>query len=291
MNTNHKDLAAIALFLLIASQPSWSQDSPHWNKSTCQTCHSEASPIEGAASLRDGQDTEAVCEACHGRGGAARQCRHRSGMTAELDTVGEEFQGVLKEGKVVCSTCHDVVYQCKRPKPYYGLENPGFLRDRNYDKTSDYCLRCHETDSIEKLNPHAGVATTPPAATCSLCHESIPSASATGTIELSFNMKSDLNAICKGCHNVKPHPQHFFSSKPMVDWVHLVEPPDNIAAMMRATESATGIVLPLEPGSGKIFCATCHNPHNFDFGSSSGFQAGVPHRLRLKNICQACHDK
>jgi uncharacterized Zn finger protein (UPF0148 family) len=291
LNTNLKvSVAAIAL-LCAATGSSQAQDNPHWNKSTCQTCHSQASPVDGAASLIDGQQAEALCDSCHGDRGGALPCRHQSDIAVDTTKLDEVFRGSTKDGKVVCSTCHDIVYQCKRPKAYYGLENPGFLRERASRVTANYCNKCHETDSIEKLNPHVGVAASPPSATCRLCHESIPAASADGQIDLAFNAGADLNDMCRGCHNVASHPKSSFTRKPSPDWVHLAVPSDEIMRKMRESENLKGISLPLEPDTGKVFCATCHNPHDFKVDSGNGSQVGTIHKLRTNNICQACHEK
>ena len=204
LNINLKVCAAAFVSLLITGHSSWAQENPHWNKSTCQTCHSNALPVDGEASLKDGQQIEALCDSCHGERGDARPCRHQSDIAVDANTLDEVFRMSLKDDKVVCSTCHDIVYQCERPKAYYGLENPGFLRDRTSRNTAEYCVRCHEKDDIEKLNPHGGVAASPPAATCTLCHDSIPAASADGSLDLTFNVGTDLNDLCRGCHNRHP---------------------------------------------------------------------------------------
>ena len=40
------------------------------------------------------------------------------------------------------------------------------------------------------------------------------------------------------------------------------------------------------------FCATCHNPHDFKLGGEHGSQErATESRLRINDICQACHDK
>jgi uncharacterized Zn finger protein (UPF0148 family) len=291
LNINHKISVAITALLFVATGSLQAQDNPHWNKNTCQTCHSQESPAKGSASLVDGQEAEVICESCHGDRGDALPCRHQSDIAVGSAELEEVFLGSIKDGKIVCSTCHDIVYQCERPKAYYGLENPGFLRDRTSRNTSDFCARCHESDSIEKLNPHKGVAASPPSATCTLCHESIPATSADGQLELAFNAGADLNDMCRGCHKTASHPKSSFTRKPSPDWVHLAEPPEKILRKMRETESLTGVSLPLEPDTGKVFCATCHNPHDFKVGSGNGSQAGTSHKLRTNNICQACHEK
>ena len=61
---------------------------------------------------------------------------------------------------------------------------------------------------------------------------------------------------------------------------------------MQKAQAETGIGLPLNPLNGEVFCATCHNPHDFKFGGEHGSQElEAKNRLRMSNICQACHDK
>lgn len=292
MNINLKARQACLVLLLVASQSSWPQDGPHWSSSTCQACHADASPVAGAVSLVDGLEAEALCESCHGGRGDALPCRHQSNLVVEANDVDQHFRSSLKDGKIVCTTCHDIVYQCKRPKAYYSFDNPGFLRDRGTDDSGEYCLRCHESEGIKRLDPHGGVAGTPPRATCPLCHQSIPAASATGELNVTFNMQADLSDTCLGCHVVRSHPKGYFTRGPNVEWAHLVAPSANMLQRMRDVAAETGVSLPLEPGTGRINCATCHNPHSFKMSGGNGAQhAPTKGRLRLDNICRACHDK
>ena len=159
-------------------------------------------------------------------------------------------------------------------------------------RTGEYCMKCHESSEYEKLTPHKGITGVPPRPTCMLCHESIPESNAAGELSVIFNMKDDLNDMCRGCHNVRPHPKNLFSANPATGWVHLVKPSGAILENMRQSRAETGIGLPLSPESGEVFCATCHNPHDFKIGGEHGSQEReAKHRLRMNNICQACHDK
>jgi len=82
------------------------------------------------------------------------------------------------------------------------------------------------------------------------------------------------------------------ASEKQDEWVHFVPPSEAVLQNMRESQAETGIELPLNPQNGEIFCATCHNPHDFKVGGEHGSQeSGMEHRLRQDNICQACHDK
>lgn len=286
--------AALAVFLggVLVFLSANAQESPHWNKNTCQTCHVESAPAAGTAALNE-PDTEALCESCHGSRGNARPCRHASGIPAGGIAIAASLQGSLKDGQVVCSTCHDIVFQCERPKLHFSLQNPGFLRDRTSHESSDYCLKCHDVSVIEKLNPHAGVAGSPPGPACPLCHTRIPESVAGGQLRVEFNMGNNLDDMCLGCHAVDPHPRgmSFGASRGEEGWVHLVKPSEKVLAKIRQSQAETGIGLPLHPQTGEVFCATCHNPHDFKIGGEHGSELrDTRHRLRIDNICQACHE-
>lgn len=291
MITNRKACVAALAALVTASPSLPAQESPHWNKATCQACHLAAAPTAGQAGL-NAPDAETLCNSCHGDRGDAKSCRHASAVPAAGMVIDASLADAVENGQVVCTTCHDAVFQCERPKEYYHYENPGFLRERSSRDTGAFCFRCHQTTTIEKLNPHEGVYGSPLKPTCALCHEGVPQANQQGGIELAFNMQNDLNDMCRGCHNVRPHPKNLFASKSSDEWVHLVVPTVQILENMRETTAETGIELPLDPVTGMIFCATCHNPHGFKLGGEHGSQSlHTESRLRIETICQACHDK
>jgi hypothetical protein len=79
-----------------------------------------------------------------------------------------------------------------------------------------------------------------------------------------------------------------YSKQDEEKWVHLVMPSAEVLTRIQRAEAQAGVVLPLNPETGEIFCATCHNPHEFKGGSV----AEQPnHRLRANDICQVCHEK
>jgi hypothetical protein len=101
-------------------------------------------------------------------------------------------------------------------------------------------------------------------------------------------MQHDLNETCTGCHDVSPHPRNLFAREQSDEWVHFTVASPEVAANMRDAEANLGIRLPLHPETGEIYCATCHDPHEF----KGGPVAQQPkHRLRANDICQVCHEK
>lgn len=284
-------LAALVCGTLLVVASANAVDDPHWNKNACQTCHVNAAPVAANISLHEG-DAETLCETCHGDRGGALRCRHASDIAIGAQDLGEKFEPFLKDEKMVCTTCHDVPYQCEHPTPQYSFHNPGFLRDRTSRNTGDYCFECHQKDGYEKLNPHAGISGNPPRPTCLLCHKSFPETSNTGNLIVEFNMQQDLNDTCRGCHVVQPHPKSMSFSQQAEGWVHLVAPSAEVLGNMQKAQAETGIGLPLNPLNGEVFCATCHNPHDFKLGGEHGSEErAMKHRLRMNNICRACHDK
>jgi hypothetical protein len=279
------------LFVVLSSAGANAEDNPHWNKDGCQTCHVEVAPTDGLVNL-NAPDAEAMCDACHGDRGDARPCRHSSGLPIGDFAIEEQLRASLKDGQVVCSTCHDIVYQCERPRVQYSFENPGFLRNRTSRRSGEYCFKCHEKAGYDKLSPHAGIAGSPPRPTCLLCHKSFPETGSTGQLEVEFNMQDDLNDTCRGCHDVRPHPRNLFAANTTDEWVHFVAPSAEVLENMREAQAETGIGLPLNPQNGEVFCATCHNPHDFKVGGEHGSQErAIKNRLRVNDTCQACHDK
>ena len=283
--TEPRAVLLLVVGLLVCSVAK-AQDDPHWSKTKCQTCHLDANPVAGSLKLKEA-DVETLCTTCHGSRGDAGQCRHGSGYVAGSLAMPENFSASLQDGRVVCTTCHDVVYQCEHPTKPYSFMNPGFLRDRKSPVTSRYCFECHEESAYKKLNPHQEATETSTQATCLLCHSSLPEKDQSSGLTVALNMMHDLNDACRGCHNVRPHPGNAFSGK-AVGWEHLTAPPENILNNMRTAEAEAGIALPLSPINGEVYCATCHNPHG---SMTDTTDQQTKHRLRAKDICQACHDK
>jgi len=113
--------------------------------------------------------------------------------------------------------------------------------------------------------------------------------------EVDFHISGDLSKMCMGCHPWKPHPGGAFSfgKKKNEKADHLVKMPDHIQRHYEKKQENSNVLLPLDPGTGKIFCGTCHNPHEAGVVRNVAAATGADskQRLRLKNICVQCHDK
>lgn len=134
--------------------------------------------------------------------------------------------------------------------------------------------------------------------TCAVCHKNIPDIAKEKSIkDVSLHFDEDLNQICRRCHLVRPHPGAEGISATMSGFIapdHLVAPPKGIINSIRLNLKDVPTILPLDPKTGKIICATCHNPHErgllvgkADWGADSSM------RLRSAglDICQYCHRK
>ena len=282
---------ALTVGTLLAATAALAAENPHWNKSTCASCHVSAAPARGNNALRHATAQEG-CDECHSSRGDALACRHRSDLPVGDMAVPDYYRAALDDGRITCTTCHDLTFQCNNPRQAYRFQNPGFLRDRVSRSSGEQCFECHDQQGYKSLAPHDGTADGPPLPTCALCHERQPQTMPTGEIDLAFNMQKDLNDLCRGCHVTSPHPRGMGFGKQTEGWVHLVKPSVQVVMKMEKSFAATGVTLPLNPGNGEIYCATCHNPHGSRATVSSGKTAKLPeHRLRLDKICQACHDK
>lgn len=133
---------------------------------------------------------------------------------------------------------------------------------------------------------------------CLICHQTLPDVSKDRSIkDIKLHFEEDPNKICNLCHEVKQHPGTEGISAMMSGYVapdHLVVPPKNIQQNMRLALKEIPMLLPLDPNSGKIICATCHNPHERGllFGRAD-WGGDFNQRLRSAglDICQYCHRK
>ena len=271
---------------------------PHWDKKKCISCHTEDAGKASKANLRD-KKTEASCSYCHQTGD-----EHHYIHPVDLKPGKEKksiMQSVMKNqlkktgGFIRCSTCHDVSLQCKMESRQLH-ENNNFFRGGPYSKRTDLCMQCHQKERFSRFNPHEQVDKNGNIIDrkCTVCHQGDVDElkRATDLSQVDFHIKDDLNAICWGCHKWKPHPGgsfNFFKSGKKPE--HLVKPTEEIKRRIEKTLKEKNILMPLEPETGKIFCATCHNPHAKDVIKNTAAAKGAESksRLRSKEICNNCH--
>jgi len=277
----------------LANAVDTSQADPHWSRHSCQVCHENPAPVPANLGLKTGTSGP-LCQDCHGSGGDARPCRHVSGILPGrfADHLPPSYQAHLEDGKVVCTTCHDLAVQCTNPSKTLQYKNPGFVRGGRFSTSSDQCYLCHEMSNFERVSPHKQAAQDTGNKSCLLCHASEPQQTEdSGWQPVNFNLAADLNDICLGCHPVRSHPAPMSLSRNQPEWAHLVVPSEEILQNMQEFTVESGVVLPLEPGTGKVHCATCHNPHHDQLqGYPVAETPGSDYRLRTVDMCNVCHD-
>jgi hypothetical protein len=280
---------AMGLVLFLCLPAAGEQVDPHWNKHACQACHLSSEPAAGNLGLT-ADSAEALCAGCHSSGGDGRSCRHVSGIPPGDMTIPPGYSSKLENGNLVCTTCHDLAIQCLAPSRSYSFANPGFVRERKSRERGAHCFNCHDASGFERLNPHQMQTGNPSGPTCTLCHASEPTKDEHGWVATGFSVPGSLNDLCTGCHDVQPHPGNSFSGKP-IGWEHLAVPSAEIRENMQRSEQAEGLIFPLDPRTGELHCATCHNPHPGELEDYPvAVQPGSKGRLRVDKICQACHD-
>lgn len=290
LNRNRRVTAAarylvIVVMSAICALPAFAApgDFPHWDEQACSTCHGEGTPT-----AIENYDDAAMCGECHDKSGTV-SCRHPSNLAvgdAPSVSLPDDYRGAIRGGQLVCTTCHDPLVQCQGDElaPYL---NPRFLRGGPFRQADEACLLCHDSDDYPKLNPHAQLSAGEiDRRVCGFCHE--PTSDSEVTVAGGFRMGASLQ--CLGCHAVSPHPMSMIPGSGIDSWNHLVVPSESTTRQMGATRERTGARLPVEQGTGKITCATCHDPHE------AGVIAGDPQyldRARLRPVarCENCHEK
>jgi hypothetical protein len=283
-------LLALPGVLLLLTQSSAAvetpDESPHWNKSACLTCHNNPLPIDDTDLKLDNYSD--LCTDCHSET-TASACPHPTDLPIQdlgQLTLPDSYHLALADDRIVCTSCHSMQLQCAggRREQY---QNPAFLRNGPFRHPGEACFECHDSDSYEKLNPHETVADGQ-TQTCLLCHDivPVPGGNSGPGLRLAGNLQ------CTGCHVVTPHPLSMAPGANADTWTHLVVPTPEILSRMQAARNRTGITLPLDPYDGAVNCATCHNAHAADeplYPLSS--ESGTQNKLRMVDLCEACHDK
>lgn len=271
---------------------------PHWKANACGSCH-KGKPSRTNLRLRD-RNANRLCKNCH-EVVWPHSYIHPVGMKpskAMSRRMSRSFRrAVNKAGGVIsCTTCHDLSVSC-RNKNKEKLANPLFFRDHDYAKPrTELCYQCHDRAAYQRLNPHEQISKSGRLneKSCRVCHDSVPDASKVKGIEnVGFNVKENLSSMCMGCHPWKPHPGGSFiiGSGKLPD--HLVVPSSLVLEKLNHSQKTKQISFPLEPGTGKVFCGTCHNAHEPGVikNSAAAKGAGSKKRLREQQICINCHDK
>ena len=273
---------------------------PHWHEARCHACHGEGEPRRD--NLHD-QDANRLCSNCHASD-LVEAYIHPVGMVPPEDFLQRMPDGFRQslarnQGVVSCITCHDLPMQCDQQRTSERAMNPRFFRDGPHASRTDLCFNCHEQQQYERFNPHdqitdEGVLDT---TRCYVCHSSLPDREkAQGIDDVEFNVVQELTQLCTGCHPWRNHPGGSWAGFRGKGPNHLVIPSETVQKQL-ARQEALGkkVTLPLDPVTGKITCATCHNPHErgVQFNPRADLGADGVRRLRQgsQEICFSCHNK
>lgn len=152
---------------------------------------------------------------------------------------------------------------------------------------------------LSVINPHNQIGDTGEVlwGTCVVCHKDTPAVKAKSIKEVNLYYPDNPDQLCRNCHTVKKHPGSEGISVTMSGYTapdHLVVPSKTVLYNIRLSLKEIPMILPLDPKSGKILCATCHNPH--ERGLLPGRPDwGADYSMRIRSagidICQYCHRK
>jgi predicted CXXCH cytochrome family protein len=270
---------------------------PHWRRDACQACH-RGTPTRAQLRLRD-SDINRLCNTCHAAL-SDHSYIHPTGMPVPKDMqarLSRSYREAVARarGTVSCITCHDLPMTCRAERAGERALNPRFFREGPYRERGALCYRCHDPAQYARLNPHEQVEVDGSLreSSCRVCHDRSPDVAAARTIrDVDFTVAGDLSRLCTGCHPVKPHPGGF-SFGPQGQPDHLRVPSARVAQRLERMQRVNQVALPLDPNTGKVFCATCHNPHARGVVkvAAAARGAGEKDRLRMPEMCGNCHDK
>ena len=271
---------------------------PHWQQNGCMACHPEQK-VTKPVQLREA-DPNHLCLNCHEQE-LVEAFIHPVGMTPPddfLQRMPDQFRDSLQDGNVSCVTCHDLPVQCDEERFAERKINPFFFRGGPYLTRTKLCYNCHDPRMYERYNPHDQITDEGELRSkqCFYCHNTYPDRNKVRSIDdVNFNLAEDLKKLCTGCHPWRPHPGGIWAGAKAGEGPdHLVLPPKEIKQRMQRAARQQGIILPLEPKTGRIFCATCHNPHERGIQYRPEADKGADGYKRLRRgaveICRNCHD-
>ena len=256
----------------------------HWTDTFCMGCHDKM-PKEGEEPtfLFDG-DITMVCNRCHETEEATADIHPVDFEPEDTNFVTVPAEFPLWNGVLTCTTCHDLRTQTKVDVKER-RRNPMFLRGGPYETRNDICFKCHNPATYEQQSPHIQLDSRGQIMVekCLFCHSSRPDVEVVGVDQKSF--EGDASQMCYGCHQGKEE------GHPIGVTHQNVLPTEERTECMKKTEKKRNLILPLFDG--RVFCGTCHNPHQAGVlkGKASA-GAGAAQKLKLPSgyeMCVACH--
>jgi predicted CXXCH cytochrome family protein len=258
---------------------------PHFTGTNCGECHLQDAPQGKGAPLQFNGDSVKLCNRCH-ETEFARTDIHPVDVIL-TDAMKKIVPGnfPLENGKVTCLTCHDALFQMKDDFARK-TTNPAFIRGAPYEMLAAFCFLCHRQEEYKKTNPHKqrDEQGNSIEGRCLFCHQSLPDPVQVKNMgEVTF--KSELALYCVNCH-----PQQKTHHPARAN--HLIPLPDFLNESLPVRLAALQVELPLD--GERIFCGTCHNPHEKGVikRKEAGSGAGEEFFLRLNGgyvLCVTCH--
>jgi len=249
----------------------------HYTGKYCQECH-EKTPVEGGNTfLKYNGDFSKLCR-CHGN--APGDYLH----PVEIEPSEDKKASIpadlpLRDGKISCSTCHDLYLQCQK-SPIKKTS----LRGAPFGKRTNFCFKCHNKRDYMMLDPHKQLDDKDKivAKICLYCHAEKPDEKNASYQEV--KLIGSLEVICQRCHAISGNHSGNFN--------HMVKPSAKGLEKMKQMEKKFNIILPLDE-NGKMTCITCHNPHQkgvipTERAGAKGADSKFRHRLPGK-LCIECH--
>jgi hypothetical protein len=207
----------------------------HYSGKYCSECHEKTPEKGGEDYLKFNSDFSQLCR-CHGyTPGTYIHPVDIFPSEEKKKDIPDNFP--LKDGKVSCTTCHDIYLQCQK-NPRFKVMNRRFLRGAPYVSRTTLCFRCHDEKKYTMLDPHNQLTESGAIVVdkCLYCHVEKPD-ERIATFE-QVKLIGNLEVLCFRCH-FKQSQMHPINAN------HLVTPPPAIVNYMKETEKKFGIILPL----------------------------------------------
>jgi predicted CXXCH cytochrome family protein len=267
------------------------------SKGSCIDCH----PVHGPAreggiweSIKSGDASEQLCETCHRTGapGKAMETPHMEKTLAKNSKNSPENLVVGDNGRILCTTCHDIHQKVQGQKL---LRVP--MRD------SGLCLCCHSEFSGLLDTPHDLRISAPDernirdeiaaeSGPCGSCHLVHSTSRASGVwARRSISRSNFGRELCTCCHRQGQCAEAHIPK--------YVDHPD-VALVNRTRSQQPGYMPTFDSdgerlSTGAISCLTCHDPHAAPMTSEAGRKTSPSYRqmflrpTECQGLCVDCH--
>jgi len=114
----------------------------HYSAKYCTECHLSAAPSSGKNSLKFGGNFKQLCRCHYNTSNSYVHPVDRKPSPEMIAAIPAQFP--LRDGQITCSTCHDIVLQCRDNQlERTFLKDQKFLRDGPFQTKFNICYRCH----------------------------------------------------------------------------------------------------------------------------------------------------